>query len=210
MKKRYSLLPILAALFLFSSCDPDVLTLENSGVYGVARDIQNQRPVANAQIYINGPESQSTLTDANGNYRFEDLIAGSYVISASQERYQTTYVDTDLAVGLFKQVDIIMDYASMLSTHRLDFGSNTDELEIVVTNLLDETVEIDTDEDEIWMTTHDHILSLEPGESDIITVKANRIMMQQSNYSVPLVINVEEEWGSKVLESYVVTVTAQK
>lgn len=210
MKKILLLLPIALMLFLFSSCDPDDIILENSGVYGVVFDEMTQRPVASASVFINGPESHTAVSDINGNYRFENLPLGTYTLSAQKEGYIETYESAELTIAEFEKVDILIAPETMLSSHVLDFSNNIDELEIVVTNHLDEAVDIKVDESHNWLTAQGIILGLDPGQSETIKVSVFRPMLQQSSYSVPIIINVEEDFGFDILESYTVTVNVQQ
>jgi len=210
MKKLLQLLPFALLLFLGTSCDPDDLTVGNSGVYGVVFDETTQRPVSGASIFINGPDSHSTVTDVNGNYRFENMPLGSYTLSAQKERYIAAYEDVELTIAGFEKADIYMAPETMLSTHELDFGTNIDELDIVVTNHLDEAIDIKVDENHMWLNTQGIISGLEPGQSETIKVTVFRPMLQQSSYSVPLILNVEEDFGFEILESYTVTVNVQQ
>lgn len=191
---------------MFTSCEDGFLGLEDSGIFGVVLDAETGNPIPFATVFVNGPESKTTQSDANGNYRFDNLRTGNYVLSAEAYRYLTTFVNTSVYPSEFNQANIEMDYHSVLSTHVLDFGTNLDELEIVVTNLFDRPIDIDTEEDENWLTANHFISGLEPGQSEIITVKVNRIFLDAGTYSVPLVVDVEEDFGFDVFESYVVTI----
>lgn len=209
--KKFTLFAALLSTILFaSSCESDFWGLEDSGIFGVVIDVETGNPIPFANIFINGPEARNTQADANGNYRFDNLRTGNYVLSAEAYRYLTPYVDASVFVNQFSQVDIEMEYHSLLSTHFLDFGTEYDELEIVVTNLFDRPIDVDTEEDESWMTTHHFISGLEPGQSDIITVRINRNFLAGGTYSVPLVVDIEEDFGFDVYESYVVTVNVEE
>lgn len=210
MKNLITFAVLALSALSFSSCDGSLLGLEDSGVFGVVIDAESGNPIPHAYVYINGPETKSTQADGNGNYRFDNMRAGNYVVSAEAYRYLTQFENVTVFQDDFSQADVRMDYHSLLSTHELDFGTNQDELEIVVTNLFDRPIDVDTDESEGWMTTHGFISGLEPGQSAIFTVRVNRTFMDPGTYSVPLVVDIEEDFGFDVFESYVVTVNVTK
>lgn len=208
--KNFTIITLLLSLVLFStSCESDFWGLEDSGVYGVVRDIETGNPIPNALVHITGPEDKTTQTDASGNYVFEHMQPGNYLLSAEAYRYFTPFVETTVFANDITRQDIEMEYHSLLSTHTLDFGTQYDELEIVVTNILDRPIDVDTEEDEIWMIVQESISGLLPGQSDIITVRVERMFMDAGNYTVPLIIDIEEDFGFDVYESYVVDVNVQ-
>ncbi len=202
----------LALLFLtFYSCETDLSQFGNhQGVFGVVFDERTNEPISNAVVFLNGATQLSTYTDINGNYRFESIKTGNYVLSAEREDYKTSFIDVPIGLGDFPRMDIPMEYRSMLSTDYLDFGTSEEELEIVVTNLLDRPVDVDTEENAHWILVSNSIFGLDPGESGIIKVKALRYLMNNAVETAPLVINIEEDFGFDILESYVVDIRAER
>ncbi len=98
----------------------------------------------------------------------------------------------------------------MLSTNVLDCGNSINELEIVVTNHLDEIVDIKVEENQFWLSTLGLTLNLGAGESKTIKVSVNRALLQENSYSVPMIINVEKDIGFDIIESYTVIVNVEK
>ncbi len=209
MKNLLLILPIALVLILFTACDPDDFTLGNSGVYGIVQEETTQRPISGASVFINGPDNQSTVTDINGNYRFENMPLGEYTLNAQKERYTTTNLNVSLSVASFEQVDIPM-LSTMLSTNLLEFGSNINELALIVTNSLDVKANIEVDENQPWLTTDYYRFGIDPGQSKTIKFKVFRPLFQQDSYSVPIVINLEEDFGFEILESRTITLNAQR
>lgn len=206
MKNLITFAILALATLSFSACED----YEDCGVFGVVIDAQTGNPIPFAYVYINGAMTGETQADANGNYRFNNMRTGNYVVSAEAYRYLTRFINTTVVVGEFSQANVEMDYHSFLSTNELDFGTNQNELEIVVTNLYDRPIDVDTDESEGWLTTHGHISGLAPGQSAVITVRVDRSFMDAGTYAVPLVVDIEEDFGFDVFESYVVTVNVVK
>ncbi|MDP2209788.1 MAG: SdrD B-like domain-containing protein [Bacteroidota bacterium] len=71
--------------------------------------------LANWKIYFNGPKSDSTLTDINGNYRFTNLNSGTYDITEALKQH---WVQTSPQSG--KHTVVV--YSGMDSTG-FDFGN---------------------------------------------------------------------------------------
>lgn len=205
--RNFTIISLLFSALLLSSCELDeILNVEDGGVYGVVKDARTGAPIPSATVHINGPESLTATSDASGNFRFEDLEPGNYLLSAEKDRYITPYVETNIILNNFSRQDIEMEYESMLSTHVLDFGTQYDEMEIVVTNHLDRTVDVTMEENESWLIAHTVIFGLEPGQSDVLTVKVSRLTADPGVNTASLIVNIEEDFDFDIYESYVVEV----
>lgn len=54
-------------------------------ISGSARIAFTTKPVPNVQIEVMGPISDSTLTDTQGNFIFENMLCGNYVVTATKD-----------------------------------------------------------------------------------------------------------------------------
>lgn len=57
-----------------------------ANLYGVVTDAETSSPISGVKVTLDG---QITHTDASGNYGFEGLLPGSYVVEFSKEGYET-------------------------------------------------------------------------------------------------------------------------
>ncbi len=57
-----------------------------ANLYGVVTDAETGTPISGVKVTIDGVITQ---TDASGNYGFEGLTPGSYVIQFSKDGYET-------------------------------------------------------------------------------------------------------------------------
>lgn len=64
---------------------------------GTVIDAQSGDPVEGALVELSGPSSQSTLTDALGEYNLEPLSLGSYLVSVSKQGYISNSRTVDVA-----------------------------------------------------------------------------------------------------------------
>ena len=78
---RFFLLPMLLLIF---SCGEDKLEL---GIEGKVLGESGQ-PIPAATVKIDGPESQSVVTDTDGRFFVGDILAGTYQISVSKAGYK--------------------------------------------------------------------------------------------------------------------------
>ncbi|HIB85953.1 TPA: carboxypeptidase regulatory-like domain-containing protein, partial [Candidatus Poribacteria bacterium] len=78
---RFFLLPVLLLIF---SCGEDKLEL---GIEGKVLGESGQ-PIPAAIVKIDGPESQSVVTDTDGRFFVGDILAGTYQISVSKAGYK--------------------------------------------------------------------------------------------------------------------------
>ena len=75
---------LVLLLLLIFSCSEDKLEL---GIEGKVLGESGQ-PIAAATVKINGPESQSVVTDTDGRFFVGDILAGTYQISVSKTGYK--------------------------------------------------------------------------------------------------------------------------
>jgi len=210
MKNLSTLGLLLIIVLLGSSCNGDFWGLEDSGIYGAVIDAETGAPIPFALVYINGPETREVEADRNGNYRAEHLRAGNYRVSAEAYRYITPFEDVNIFENQYAIQDIEMQFHSALSTHLLDFGTDLEELTIIVTNIFDRPIDIDTDENHIWLQVDESISGLLPGQSAVMRVEINRMFLDPGVYDVPLIVEVEEDFGFDVFESYVVDIRVEE
>ena len=57
-----------------------------ASLYGAVTDAETGLPLSGVKVTIDG---QITYTDANGNYGFEGLEPGSYVVKFEKDGYET-------------------------------------------------------------------------------------------------------------------------
>lgn len=57
---------------------------------------ENNNPISNAYVKVEGPQSYQDTTDANDRLVFQNIQAGSYTISASKNDYQPSSADLEI------------------------------------------------------------------------------------------------------------------
>ena len=60
--------------------------LGKASLYGVVTDATTGQPIPDVLVTLNGLE---LYTDSGGNYSFEDLEPGGYMLQFSKENYET-------------------------------------------------------------------------------------------------------------------------
>lgn len=104
-------------LILASSCNNDICKTTDASVYGVVQDGETGNPIPFAKVFVSGDATHSTKADANGNYTFIDLDNGSYVLSASSNKYLTEFVNTHLEGDACIKKNIKMNKNTQLSAN---------------------------------------------------------------------------------------------
>jgi len=74
------------------------------------KDVSNNKPLSNSKIHIL-PVGIINYTDENGNYTFNELVAGSYVLTISKEGYLPVTAQVTLSEGEVKtfEATLIVD-----------------------------------------------------------------------------------------------------
>jgi len=208
MKNFKFILFLPVVLFLFSSCEDEKLSIDKGGIYGVVYT-PNGQPLPNASVVINGKQNQTQISDENGNYRFSDLTVGNYTVNASTEQFSSPNINVSVFINQFVLQNITTDYNGMLSTNFIEF-TNTDEITVGVTNILNETIDVKIDEGVNWLFTGTNILGLQPGETDYFTVDLSRQFLQSGENRTIITVTFEEDFGFDVIGSETVEVVAYK
>ncbi|MDO8743902.1 MAG: carboxypeptidase-like regulatory domain-containing protein, partial [Candidatus Brocadiaceae bacterium] len=86
-------------------------------IYGFVND-EDEFPLKNVSISLTGTNnySESTETDEDGYYFFENLAAGDYALRASKSGYQSASVDISLDEGEAYEVKTLMLEVSVTGT----------------------------------------------------------------------------------------------
>lgn len=71
-------------------------TLADCKIQGVVLDAASQQPIAGVNVAINGSNTASTVTDANGRYSLAGLVSGPISVQASKAGYDSVYASTRL------------------------------------------------------------------------------------------------------------------
>jgi len=96
---------------------------DNGIIYGKAIDKQTQKGIENAVIKIINSNIQ-TLTDANGDFRFENLKYATYVLETTVLGY-TPFKKTDIVVESEKPVSVLFQLNSTeITTENIEVESN--------------------------------------------------------------------------------------
>jgi len=83
-------------------------------VTGTVRDGATARPIAGATLQIVAPFLAATVTDASGTFRFYDLPAGTYRITATKDGYAIGHADCVVEEPLPRSVEIPLQPAASL------------------------------------------------------------------------------------------------
>ena len=107
----------IATLTPSPSPTPTPTTSGTGIIYGFVND-EDEFPLKNVSISLTGPNnySESTETDEDGYYLFENLAVGDYTLRASKSGYQSASMDISLDEGEVHEVKTIMLEVSVTGT----------------------------------------------------------------------------------------------
>ena len=87
-----------------------------TGIRGTVKDPQG-RVIPGAQLHLYRQDARSaadsTATADDGSYRFDDLAAGTFLLEAEHDQFQTSTTTVHLEVGSMKTVDISLALAGV-------------------------------------------------------------------------------------------------
>lgn len=108
--KTISILFLLFAIFSSNAFAEDNPVTDNGIIEGKVLDHDTQSPVADAVVKIM-PLNKKTGTDEKGNFRFEFLNNGNYILEISAVGYKTI-IKTDLVISSGNPVSVIVEMNS--------------------------------------------------------------------------------------------------
>ncbi|HVZ47952.1 MAG TPA: SusC/RagA family TonB-linked outer membrane protein [Gemmatimonadaceae bacterium] len=110
-RKRFA----AAALALAAFTVPGVLVAQGTGtVEGTVKDAASQRPLANAQVSIQGTGATvGSITNARGEFRITNVAAGAQTVRAKYIGYAATTAAVQVPAGGIGHVDITMKQSAI-------------------------------------------------------------------------------------------------
>lgn len=107
--KSSSLLVLLTLVFAVAF-NPAVNTIEKDDEHatlnGVVFDAWDETPVEGAEVLLN---DYSATTDEEGTFLFEDLEAGTYMLSIEHEYYETFETEVTLEEEEDKSIEVVLE-----------------------------------------------------------------------------------------------------
>jgi hypothetical protein len=88
-------------LYPSGTAPPDANT---TGIIGVVRDANTNAPLSGVSVTLNGPSTQSSVTQGDGALAFRHLPVGSYTLRLAHANYATLTVS--LAVNIAQLIDL--------------------------------------------------------------------------------------------------------
>jgi hypothetical protein len=138
LKKMLNMLRVLSILLFISSvswAQPFPSTIR-----GVVRDQETGKPMAEANLSIHSL-NKTALSDAQGNYRFESIPAGRYLLSVSFVGYETIHIpEILLESGKEQIIDVPMTPAVGSLKEAVVLGAGTGGLSSVQAITIEQTL----------------------------------------------------------------------
>lgn len=116
MKELIKKIVVLFSFVLISGCTEDgLIGLEEYGsLTGKVVEKDGFEPIANAKVTLS-PGNNTTFTDANGDFKFEKVIAQDYSVQASKDGFLDTFEPAQVTKDGTVNVVIEMDISTALN-----------------------------------------------------------------------------------------------
>lgn len=111
MKNTVKNISLLLVLLLFFQCGEDgtIGIIEYGDITGKVLDRETQSPIENVKISLS-PTNNSVFTDADGNFKFEEVEAQEYSIRAEKQgfldSFEAAVVSKEAAINVIFELDI--------------------------------------------------------------------------------------------------------
>lgn len=128
---------MIFALSIFAfGCDEQTLGPQRQGeIEGEVRDAKTGSPVEGANV-TTSPPTQSVLTGDDGTFRFTNVEAGSYSISATKDGYDERSVSVQVREGDVSEAAVVLQRSD-------EFGMPADSLSAKVTSWFNDRINRD-------------------------------------------------------------------
>lgn len=107
MKKLVYTLVCLILVFCCQSCKKEEPDNATGCIYGTITDNATGEPIKSAVVELS-PGGKSTLTDSDGYFKFLDLDARQYIITAAKSGYNTDRKVVNVVTGETVSVAIVL------------------------------------------------------------------------------------------------------
>lgn len=186
-------------LFMVAGCVEKPTNTSNRGIVsGTVLNETIKSPLSGVTISIENVGSKTT--DVNGYYFFNDIVAGTYTITASKSGYATEQANVNIEPNLNKTVDFTMHLSQpaqlLLSLSSVNFGLEETQAQILINNGGDDQLTWQVTSNQTWLTVQP-LSGSTLSETDVVTVTANRTGLENGQYSASL--SFSSNGGSNVI-----------
>lgn len=184
---------LIIPFIVLNGCGKDDKVRYPGAVSGIVTEEGSEgTAVPGAQIILSS--GYLTFTDEWGKFEFAKLLPGRYLLQCyvngyAMETFPVNVIEgekTVCEIGLEKGTDILS-----VSSTIFDFGTDASIRNLTIHNNSDipesELVTIETVNPDSWLTVTPEIITLRPGESGIIELKADRNLIKKNEKSLLLV-----------------------
>ncbi|MEL6557311.1 MAG: carboxypeptidase regulatory-like domain-containing protein [Bacteroidota bacterium] len=195
------LLALLISTWSLSSCSDDLGGAPTGSLEGRITNALTGEPVNDATISLTGEERRSETVGSDGTYSFENLLVGTYTITASKSQFETNSTEVSVQAMMTAEGDLEIIPVSSLEVKptTLDFSTAINQLDVTFTNTGTSTInyEIQTSADWITVSKGQGILGAQ--NSDLLTVTVDRRRLDVGDVQGSIVFNVPGKGNRTVL-----------
>ena len=176
------------ACVVLVGCTSDEVSVYGD-VYGTVIDSKSGTPVRNAEVILS-PGNRTTVSGNDGHFEFVSLEAGQYKISVDADGYENNSRQVSIIPGQKVTCDIrlskiVIDQTLKVTPTNLDFGTNQDELSVIITNEGDIETEWSVNlGNNNWLSVHPKAGRISAGKSQTIVFSVNRELVAEEKSAI--------------------------
>lgn len=182
--------PIMALI----SCTDDEgdPIIEGIALRGTISNALNGDPLDNATVTLSGAEQATQTTDTDGQYRFDNLIIGTYQVTANHPDFESNSIDVTVQSLQDARGDITLTptLPFELTPSQIDFGSAVSVQEITIRNTTGAGFSFEIQEASDWLMLDKTGGSVPSLSTDLIELTIDREQLPIGNSTTSIVFNV--------------------
>ena len=182
----------LIAFLLVSSCASDAPIAITGNISGSVKESSGPEPISGVTIALSGESTQSTVSGSSGNFNFNNIIAGSYVVTASKTGYVTDAKPSIVNPEKTSSISFsLVKRLPSVNPNSIELTLEKTEESLELTNNQDGVMNFTTSTSQNWLTVSPSTGSIQTNNTKIIKVTADFTTLSPGTYEEKMVINVE-------------------
>lgn len=183
----------LLAIFFLSGCgtnEPDAGDLRGTLEGRVTNSLDGE-PIDDVAISLSGPETRSEIVGRDGLYRFENVLVGTYTVTASHPLYETNSIEISLQSLSTSEGDIALIGLRQAEIQPLafDFGDLKTSMDLSIKNIGLDDLNFTVESSEGWLSVDKISVTVRSQNETLLKVRIDRNLLDIGDNSATLLLN---------------------
>lgn len=189
MKRFLNIFVNVLILALLASCAKDIVDV-NGDIKGVVKDSDDGHLLQNCNITLS-PSGKTYITNADGQFNFEELEPGTYTLSFTKTGYNDATKTVTVVSGQSTDASVIMKSkgAFAISSNSLDFGDLNSSMTFQLVNNSDVSTSFKVSDTPSWLTLSMSSGVVQQGGSLSVVANVNRDAVDYGEHAHTLTIS---------------------